>query len=559
MNKKPTKTIYPVGKSRGLLALSALLATAGSLSAATYDWNVAGPATYNDASNWTANGVASGSDVAHVDNGGTLLISGTDPAWAFKRLQIGSESGESGFIEMSGGSLTTSNEIQIGHAGAGTFTLSGGTINSGGSFFLALDAGATGTFNQSDGTVNALGSAFIGNRGIGVMNMSGGTFEAVASMIIGNRGTTTSAGAYGTVNHSSGEIKSNFVVVGDGVYEADRSESAVYNMSGDALLTANELLVGRSGGNGRFEMTGGTVNVASFFAIAHGSGATASFNQSGGTVNKTSGISYISRYVSGDVNTASWTLSGSAVANLDDVLIAQGASAGTLTLNGGTLSATQIRTEVSGGGTSILNLNGGKIVANADNATFLEGLTEANVKAGGATFDTDGNDIAIAQDLLDDGAGDVIKAGLGAMTFSGDNTYLGDTVVQAGSLILADGGSMTFAIGAAGSNNMITGTGTVDLSGLLIFDFENLASSTPKSWTIVDSALTASYGETFSILSFTEAEAGIWTYDAANLTYTFSESTGILSAVPEPAQFALLMGFLVVGASVMRRKPRAIV
>ncbi|MGZ0710202.1 autotransporter-associated beta strand repeat-containing protein [Coraliomargarita sp. W4R53] len=563
MNKETAFTLTSNPRAV-LMAFSALMVSVAPLSARTYDWDITGPGSYNELTNWSDNAgtttrVPGSSDVFHVDNGGTLLITDADSAGDVIRIQIGTEAAESGFVQMDGGYLGTRDDLQIGKLGAGSFTMTDGVLDVGKVIYLAHEDGGAGVFNQSGGAIEVGNGFVVGNSGAAVYTMTGGTLDTLDSnVIIGNR-TTGVAGAHGTLNQSSGQIDANQFVVGDGVAGTDLTESGVYNLSGDAVLNANQLLVGRSGSNGRVEMTGGTINLTDFLAIAHGSGAVASFNQSGGTVNKTSGISYVSRYVTGDANTASWTLSGSAVANLDDLLITQGISAGTLTLNGGTLSATQIRSEASGAGTSLLNLNGGTIVARADNATFLEGLTETNVQSGGVTFDTDGNDITIAQDLLDDGAGDVIKAGTGELTFSGDNTYLGDTVVQAGSLILADGGSMTFAIGAAGSNNMITGTGTVDLSGLLIFDFENLASSTPKSWTIVDSALTASYGETFSILSFTEAEAGIWTYDAANLTYTFSESTGILSAVPEPAQFALLMGFLVVGASVMRRKPRAIV
>ncbi|MGZ0654381.1 autotransporter-associated beta strand repeat-containing protein [Coraliomargarita sp. W4R72] len=558
---------FRADKPKGLLTLCALVATAGSLNAVTYEWNAGTAAFDADPANWTnvANGNPATSvpdnDVIRINNGGTVTISDSD-SWLLVRGEIGFDSGDVGTLEMSGDDLTTTlnttSEMQIGRSGTGTFNLSGGTVNVNNHFYLAINLGSEGNFNQSGGIVNVVAGkqARFGWRGDGTMNMTGGEFNADV-VTLGPRGSGQAVGV-GIVTQSNGEINAGVFFVGDS-FDTARTESGVYNLSGNGVLNAGDFIVGRDGGNGRAEMTGGTINASNFLAIGHNDGANGILNQSGGTVNMTSGTSYIARWAAGDAVTGAWTMSGTAVANLDDVVLSQSTSAGTLTLNGGTLTATQIRSEVSGGGTSILNLNGGKIVANADNATFLEGLTEANVKAGGATFDTDGNDITIAQDLLDDGAGDVIKAGTGELTFSGDNTYLGDTVVQAGSLILADGGSMTFAIGAAGSNNMITGTGTVDLSGLLIFDFENLASSTPNSWTIVDSALTASYGETFSILSFTEAEAGIWTYDAANLTYTFSESTGILSAVPEPAQFALLMGFLVVGASVMRRKPRAIV
>ncbi|MDQ8193687.1 autotransporter-associated beta strand repeat-containing protein [Coraliomargarita sp. SDUM461004] len=563
MNKK--SMLYAISNPKHLLALSALVTYAAPLSARTYDWNVSGPGSYNVMSNWLDGGsvnttrVPGSSDVFHVDNGGTLLITDADSAGDIIRVQMGTLSGESGYIEMEGGTLITRDDLQVGKSGSGTFTLSGGELNTGKLLYLAQEVGGAGTFVQSGGAIEATGGVVIGHRSTGIYTMSGGTLDTLGSnIIIGNR-TTGSETAHGTLNHSAGQIDAEFFVVGDGVAGTDDSESGLYNVSGTAVLNAAELLVGRSGAKGRVEMTGGTVNIDRFFAIAHGSGAVANFNQSGGTLNKVSGISYISRYVTGDANTASWTLSNSAVANLDDVLVAQGIASGTLTLNGGTLSANQIRSEATGGGTSILNLNGGTIVARSTNANFLEGLTQARVQSGGVTFDSDDHDIAIAQDLVDDAAGSVIKAGLGTLTFTGNNTYLGDTVVNAGSLVLADGGSMTFAIGEDGSNNQITGTGNLDLSGLFIFDFENVASSAQNMWTIVDASLSAIYGESFSILNFTESEAGVWTYQASNLTYEFREATGVLSAVPESAQFAFLMGILVVSASVMRRKPREMV
>ena len=57
------------------------------------------------------------------------------------------------------------------------------------------------------------------------------------------------------------------------------------------------------------------------------------------------------------------------------------------------------------------------------------------------------------------------KIGAGVLTLSGANTYTGNTLVNAGVLTLASGGSMSFVIGANGVNSFIGGTGTLNLDG----------------------------------------------------------------------------------------------
>jgi hypothetical protein len=88
-------------------------------------------------------------------------------------------------------------------------------------------------------------------------------------------------------------------------------------------------------------------------------------------------------------------------------------------------------------------------------------------------------------------------------------------------------------------NNTITGTAnqTLTLNGDFIFDLSGAAAN--GSWTIVDvGMLNESFGSSFSIVGFTEA-ANVWTYVSGTKTYTFSEATGILSAVPEPSTAVL--------------------
>jgi len=150
------------------------------------------------------------------------------------------------------------------------------------------------------------------------------------------------------------------------------------------------------------------------------------------------------------------------------------------------------------------------------------------------------------------GSGSVTTIGTGEIQF-GDgtaaltNTYTGNTTLsETSSLVLADNAKLTFVIGASGVNNKISGTANqvLRLEGDFLFDLSGAASV--GSWTIVDlSTLNESFTSTFSVASgFAETflDSGVWTRTLGPSTYTFTESTGVLSAVPEPDAISMLLG-----------------
>lgn len=122
-------------------------------------------------------------------------------------------------------------------------------------------------------------------------------------------------------------------------------------------------------------------------------------------------------------------------------------------------------------------------------------------------------------------------------TFSGTNTYTGNTTIDQGdqSFILASTGSLEFKIGANGVNNKIAGgaqtLGTVTLSGAFNIDLSGAVIHNGNSWQIVDTALlptTTFTSGSFNIPGFTET-SDVWTkVDGAN-TWTFTEATGVLA------------------------------
>src|SRR5262249_39674219 len=113
--------------------------------------------------------------------------------------------------------------------------------------------------------------------------------------------------------------------------------------------------------------------------------------------------------------------------------------AGTYNLSGGVLKTAAVF-KGNAPGTATFNFNGGTIVPTSSTATFMQGLTAANVQAGGAVFNTNGKSITVAQSLMHSGVG--IDGGLtlndtsgtGALTLTGSNTFNGPTNVAAGVL-----------------------------------------------------------------------------------------------------------------------------
>lgn len=159
-------------------------------------------------------------------------------------------------------------------------------------------------------------------------------------------------------------------------------------------------------------------------------------------------------------------------------------STGTLNLNGGELLVERI---IRGNGTNAtFNLNGGTIraVNGTSGATFMNGLTTANVRNNMSTIDNGGFTITIGQHLLHstiagDNAtdGGLAFTGFGTTTLNGTNTYTGPTIITNGTLALGLTGSIN------GSTAVRIGaSGTLSLSNRLFFN-------TTSSFTLADGTL----------------------------------------------------------------------
>jgi autotransporter-associated beta strand protein len=202
-----------------------------------------------------------------------------------------------------------------------------------------------------------------------------------------------------------------------------------------------------TGANATITQTGGDITVpyllnSSQFQLANNGGTTTA-DFSGGTLTlDTHFTPHLSQRGTGNV-----TISGTSVVTSKNSggirMGGQTGSTANLHLNrGGTLVTTRIS---KGNGTANVIFDGGTLKAYAGSSLFLQGLSSATIRAGGAIIDSNHFDITIAQALLEDGGsrgGGLVKSGTGVLSLSGTNTFTGSTVVQQGTLRLVPGSLM---------------------------------------------------------------------------------------------------------------------
>lgn len=405
-------------------------------------------------SNWFGIGRDGSTGIFHMTGGTLNKSSGGD-------MVIG-RGGSTGTFTMTAGTINkdANGALIFGQGqGVGEFDISGGTLTTTGEYWLGVDNGTLATNNIS-GTaqMNIHNWVTVGRNGTGVVNMSGGQFNSDSQAFI----VGIWAGCQGIWNQSGGSLYVNQDMwIGQGATNA----YGTINLTGGTITNTGWLAVGREGAHGVLNISGGTMvkaGVGNNISIAHNSGASGDVTISGtGTFLCLSGETWVGE----NAAPGTWTMNGG-TAVLGMVRLAENADAtGVMTLNGGSLTATEITTGNTGATLRELDLNGGTLIAGADNASFIHDLTAANVKTGGAIFNTSGHAVSVNQALLGTaGDGGLTKNGNGALYLNGANTYTGATAVKAGML----GGNGSIQSPVTVSTGATLGAGTSSIGALAI-------------------------------------------------------------------------------------------
>ena len=215
-------------------------------------------------------------------------------------------------------------------------------------------------------------------------------------------------------------------------------------------------------------------------------------------------------------------------------------------LNGGELHAPSIRVadrEVSGS-FAWLTFNGGTLKAiganNPDFITTYGGGQTTFVASGGAIIDTNGLNIGLLVNMVRAGAstGGLTKNGAGTLTLGGAvYNYRGNTVVNDGALEVSSGSAMEFFPTTSGSNNSVSAgstTATLSFLGQVYLDLSAADIANGNSWNLFDvGSFTTAPVLTPTLVNSTLGaftnSSGTWTLVDGNNTWTYVQSTGVLS------------------------------
>jgi fibronectin-binding autotransporter adhesin len=165
--------------------------------------------------------------------------------------------------------------------------------------------------------------------------------------------------------------------------------------------------------------------------------------------------------------TGSITMAGSGALTLSG----NNSYSGATNLNSGTLVLTDANDL---GASTALNFDGGTLKWSGI-STDLSGSHTLTFNAGGAGFDTNGNNVTFASPVGNSGAGGLVKTGAGTLTLAEANLYAGDTAVSSGTLLVSNAsgsatgsGAVTIASGGIlGGGGIISGTVNVAVGGII--------------------------------------------------------------------------------------------
>ncbi|MGA2441725.1 MAG: hypothetical protein ABSH08_12270, partial [Tepidisphaeraceae bacterium] len=334
-----------------------------------------------DASTGSSLSVVGHEDVGGSGNGTFIQSGGTNTVAQIQGVQgnldIALGTGGSGIYSLSGtGSLSVSYEND-GYAGAGTFIQSGGTHTISGLMRVGANSGASGIYSLSGtGSLSVGGNEDVGDAGSGTFIQSGGTHTVSGSMYLG--ANTGASGTYSLSRTGSLSVTGS-ENIGDSGSGNSPGATGVFTQSGGTNDLAETLYVGSyQYDHGTYNLQGGTLAITSSSGSENiGNGGNATFNQTGGTNTFATDASLYIANVGGSglysLSAGSLILYGSGGGEY----VGNGGN-GTITQSGGTSTAGALYV-ASVGGNGLYSLSGSgslttgaEYVGNGDAGTFIQ-------------------------------------------------------------------------------------------------------------------------------------------------------------------------------------------
>ncbi|MGD0899855.1 MAG: autotransporter-associated beta strand repeat-containing protein, partial [Thermoguttaceae bacterium] len=367
-----------------------------------------------------------------------LAVTGANP----QRLTLG------GGFNLNGGTRT----ITLNDSGAGGVTVSGAFSGTGGTLVLAGTQPVV-AMNLTGGTTQALqinGSATYTFSSNSASYSGGTTITAGTILVAGNNSNWPTSGQFGTgtltldpaagltmeTSGGNNTVSNALALTGPGTITlADvTGGNRNFALAGNSTVSGNPVLNFTSLGTSNFNpvVMSGTMTLNSSAAIVNNAGAGPTLS---GQITGTGGLT-ISGSGTTAVSSASNNYSGGTVIDSGTVRFS----------NFGSLGADGV------------TFNGGTLQYASSNTADISART-ITINAGGATIDTGGNNVTLANPIGNGGAGGFTKVGSGTLTLTAANTYTGDTTISAGALQLGDG---------TATNGSVAGTIDIIDNGTLV-------------------------------------------------------------------------------------------
>lgn len=503
--------------------LSALVSSA---SAADIYW-AGGDGDLLDPANWLGGSLPTSADAAGISNGATVTLSDGDVTFGQFWIGQNGQGTATGSFVQTGGSITLVTGGVVGRQGTavGSWEMTGGSLTTmdfrlgGGGASSTDPVGSKGTMTVSgtDTLVNSNGYVGVGSAGHGTLTLSN------SAMWIHNGGTVFLVGGDNNNNplNQAG---------GTGILAVTSGASLMFSGSANLGIGRNTSTVA-STGNGTVILDGGEITM--------GTGTVNLGSRQGGT------------QLAG---TGTLTVNSGNLTSNNGIKLNEGT--GTINFNGGVAVIGGI-TKSWGSGTGTVNFNGTVIRAASGSSDFFSyngtqgtGVLTLNIQSGGLKLDTNGNFVAITQNLGGEGA--LTKLGDGELALTAENFYAGGTVVSGGTLAVWEGATLGF------------GGIVVENGGTLDFDY---AFSLTTAGLVLEEGSHFKLDEnlTFGGLTIDGTTFAEGVYDYATLKATYGDifvdggsgQITVTSAVPEPATVAfLVMGGAALGALHLRRRSR---
>ena len=437
-----------VVQSGGAISVNNELYIGNENAGASGTYTLSGSGSLNVA-NEVVVGREGGTGTLNVD-GGTITTTGNG------NMYIGRRNG-TGTLNQTAGVISVIKEFGVGtrdgdQVGTGTYNLSGGSLTATNTIFIGKELGSSGTMTMTGGTMSTSDKLQIGhNQATGVLTQSGGVVNVQNEVYIGNENSGSSVGTYTL----SGSAELN---VGNEVLVGRDNGTGTLNLDGGTVTTKK-----LEGGTG-----GATVNFNGGILKARESQGAfiANFDvanvQAGGITIDSNGFDLgISQTLTG---TGGLTKIGSGVLEFSGTVTYTGdtnVAAGTLRLaNGAALASSRIVT-LTGGMVSLTPMLQTTVGGLAPNAG---GLTNAGT---GFVTVAAGLPVADMLTALLAGRGDGSWTGTSGITSSAAAADLAASIPRSVGWLDNGDGSVAFAYAAPGDTNLDWAIDILDAANFL--------------------------------------------------------------------------------------------